>query len=75
LVDHPDQVEVHRLKGTTRFSNEGGQGDLGKIIGKQGRTARAIEPFSVQLPQNETFRVESSVISIHGVVSLNRSDY
>ncbi|PWT88282.1 MAG: RNA-binding protein [Acidobacteria bacterium] len=44
LVDHPDQVTVHEIPGEQtmvlelRVSHE----DLGKVIGKQGRTARAI---------------------------------
>lgn len=44
LVDHPDDVQVTEIEGeqTTvlelRVRNE----DLGKVIGRQGRTARAI---------------------------------
>jgi Predicted RNA-binding protein (contains KH domain) len=44
LVDHPDDVQVTEVEGeqTTvlelRVRNE----DLGKVIGRQGRTARAI---------------------------------
>ncbi len=44
LVDHPDDVQVAEVEGeqTTvlelRVRNE----DLGKVIGRQGRTARAI---------------------------------
>jgi predicted RNA-binding protein YlqC (UPF0109 family) len=44
LVDNPDAVtvtEVDREK-TTVFELRVGQGDLGKVIGKQGRTARSI---------------------------------
>jgi uncharacterized protein len=45
LVDHPDEVEVREVDG------DGGglvlelrvaPGDLGKVIGRQGRTARAL---------------------------------
>ena len=44
LVDHPDQVEVHEIEGeqTSVLELKVAKEDLGKIIGKQGRTARAI---------------------------------
>jgi len=44
LVDNPDQVEVREIEGEQssvvelRVARE----DLGKVIGKQGRTARAM---------------------------------
>jgi len=44
LVDKPDEVEVTAVTGekTTVFELRVGDGDLGKIIGKHGRTIRAI---------------------------------
>jgi predicted RNA-binding protein YlqC (UPF0109 family) len=44
LVDVPDQVEVHEIEGenTTVIELKVAKEDLGKIIGKQGRTARAV---------------------------------
>ncbi len=44
LVDSPDQVEVSEISGTrtTVYELRGGQGDLGKVIGKQGQTAKSI---------------------------------
>ncbi len=44
LVDLPDQVEVHEIEGenTTVIELKVAKEDLGKIIGKQGRTARAV---------------------------------
>jgi predicted RNA-binding protein YlqC (UPF0109 family) len=44
LVDNPDQVQVREVEGekTTVFELRVGQGDLGKVIGKHGRTARSI---------------------------------
>ncbi len=44
LVDHPDQVEVKEVEGeqTTVLELKVAQDDLGKVIGKQGRTARAL---------------------------------
>ncbi len=44
LVDNPDQVEVSEICGTrtTVYELRVGQGDLGKVIGKQGQTAKSI---------------------------------
>ncbi len=44
LVDHPDRVKVREIEGaqSTLLELRVADGDLGKVIGKQGRTARAI---------------------------------
>ncbi|MCK4396342.1 KH domain-containing protein [candidate division WOR-3 bacterium] len=44
LVDFPEMVKVQEIQGekTTVFELRVGSGDLGKIIGKEGRTAKAI---------------------------------
>jgi predicted RNA-binding protein YlqC (UPF0109 family) len=44
LVDNPDQVQVTEVDGekTTVFELRVGPGDLGKVIGKRGKTAGAI---------------------------------
>ncbi len=44
LVDHPESVVVEELQGekTTVIELKVAQEDLGKVIGKQGRTARSI---------------------------------
>ena len=44
LVDSPDQVVVHAIVGeqSTVLELKVAQSDLGKVIGKQGRTARSI---------------------------------
>src|SRR6266704_458217 len=44
LVDNPEQVSVRLIEGeqTTVFELRVAQSDLGKVIGKQGRTARSI---------------------------------
>jgi predicted RNA-binding protein YlqC (UPF0109 family) len=44
LVDLPDQVEVSEVEGeqTSVIELKVAKEDLGKIIGKQGRTARSI---------------------------------
>jgi predicted RNA-binding protein YlqC (UPF0109 family) len=44
LVDNPDSVTVEEIEGekTTVYELRVGAGDLGKVIGKHGRTARSI---------------------------------
>ena len=44
LVDKPDEVEVREIEGdvTTIFELRVAKGDLGKVIGKQGKTAFAM---------------------------------
>lgn len=44
LVDSPDEVAVREIDGdaTTVIELKVAPGDLGKVIGKQGRTARAM---------------------------------
>lgn len=44
LVDNPDEVKVSEIEGekTTVFELRVAQSDLGKVIGKQGKTARSM---------------------------------
>ncbi|MES2526873.1 MAG: KH domain-containing protein [Bdellovibrionota bacterium] len=44
LVDMPERVEVNEIEGeqTTVLELKVDKSDLGKVIGKQGRTARAL---------------------------------
>ncbi len=44
LVDKPDEVEIKEIEGdvTTILELKVAQGDLGKVIGKQGKTAHAM---------------------------------
>ena len=44
LVDHPEQVSVTEVEGgqTTVLELKVAKEDIGKVIGKQGRTARAM---------------------------------
>ncbi|MFA4901570.1 MAG: KH domain-containing protein [Desulfobaccales bacterium] len=44
LVDNPDQVQVKEIEGeqTSVIELKVAKEDLGKVIGKQGRTARAM---------------------------------
>jgi predicted RNA-binding protein YlqC (UPF0109 family) len=44
LVDKPEEVKVNEIEGekTTVYELRVSQSDLGKVIGKQGKTARAM---------------------------------
>ncbi|MFN0121867.1 MAG: KH domain-containing protein [Blastocatellia bacterium] len=44
LVDNPEEVKVREIEGSqaTTLELRVADGDLGKVIGRQGRTARAI---------------------------------
>lgn len=44
LVDHPERVQVSEIEGeqTSVIELKVAKEDLGKVIGKQGRTARAM---------------------------------
>ena len=44
LVDHPEEVSVNEIEGghTTVLELRVAKPDMGKVIGKQGRTAQAI---------------------------------
>jgi len=44
LVDEPDQVDVNEVQGeqTTVIELKVAKSDLGKVIGKEGRTARSM---------------------------------
>ncbi len=44
LVDKPNEVQVNEIDGehTAVYELRVGQGDMGKVIGKHGKTARSI---------------------------------
>ena len=62
LVDAPNGVEVKEISGehATVFELRVAQGDLGKVIGKQGRTARSIRTLlgAVGTKLNRRFSLE-----------------
>jgi len=59
LVDDPDSVEVRQIdrNGTTRLEVRFAQPDMGKVIGKQGRTVRALRSlvYAAGLKQHRRF--------------------
>ncbi len=63
LVDDPDAVQVNEVDGehVTVIELRVAQGDLGKVIGKQGRTARAMRTI---LNANATKQRKRAVLEI-----------
>ena len=55
LTDRPDEVRVieSKHKGTTLIELYVGPGDLGKVIGKQGRTAAALRTLASTAGERE----------------------
>ena len=48
LVDHPDEVRVERMErdGAVVLRLHVAEGDVGKVIGRQGRIARALRTLA-----------------------------
>ena len=64
LVDAPDEVKVHSVEReqATVLELEVAQPDLGKIIGRQGRTARAIRTILSSAGQKQRRRYILDII-------------
>lgn len=61
LVDLPEEVAVHETEGeSTVLELKVAPGDLGKVIGKQGRTARSIRTIlgAASMKQNRRCTLE-----------------
>jgi uncharacterized protein len=62
LVDIPEEVQVREVEGeqTTVLELRVAPGDLGKVIGKQGRTARSIRTLlgAAGMKLNRRFSLE-----------------
>ena len=62
LVDSPDEVAVREVEGeqVTVLELRVAPGDLGRVIGKQGRTARSIRTLlsAAGVKQNRRFTLE-----------------
>ena len=62
LVDSPDEVTVREVEGeqVTVLELRVAPGDLGRVIGKQGRTARSIRTLlaAAGVKQNRRFTLE-----------------
>jgi predicted RNA-binding protein YlqC (UPF0109 family) len=64
LVDHPDKVEVKEIVGerTVIYEVRVGEGDLGKIIGKEGRTAKAIRSIIAAAAMKQGKRAQVEIL-------------
>jgi predicted RNA-binding protein YlqC (UPF0109 family) len=64
LVDHPEQVKVTEIQGekTSVIELSVAKEDLGKIIGKQGRTARAMRTILSAASSKNNKRVVLEII-------------
>jgi len=64
LVDHPDEVEVHEeeREGITTLKLKVNPDDMGKVIGKQGRIARAIRTLVKAAAISEEKKVNVEII-------------
>jgi len=64
LVDEPDSVRVAEAErgGTTRLQLEVAPPDLGKVIGRQGRTARAMRAVLAAAAQKSRRRVQLDIL-------------
>lgn len=67
LVDHPEMVDVREVSGerTTVFELRVGEGDLGKVIGKGGQTARAIRTLLNAVSAKQSKRAVLEIIEPH----------
>ncbi|RMA93094.1 KH domain-containing protein [Hydrogenothermus marinus] len=64
LVDHPDRVEVKEIEGekTTVIELKVAPEDLGKVIGRQGRTARAIRTLLAAVARKQNKRAVLEIL-------------
>jgi uncharacterized protein len=64
LVDRPEEVDVQEVAGerTTVYELRVGDGDLGKIIGKHGRTIRAIRTILAAAATKENKRAVLEIL-------------
>ncbi|MEO0097537.1 MAG: KH domain-containing protein [candidate division WOR-3 bacterium] len=64
IVDNPDQVQLKEIAGerTVVFELRVGQGDLGKIIGKEGRTAKALRQLLAAAAMKQGKRAQLEIL-------------
>ena len=64
LVDHPDRVEVNEVEGDQSIIIElkVASDDMGKVIGKQGRIAKAIRTVVKAAAMNQKKKVVVEII-------------
>jgi predicted RNA-binding protein YlqC (UPF0109 family) len=64
LVDHPDQVQIKEIGGTHTLIIELAveKSDIGKIIGKKGKTINAIRTLLMSVASRNGLRVNLEII-------------
>ena len=64
LVDNPDKVTVdeHDDRGTTVFEVRVADGDMGKVIGRQGRIVRQIRVLMKAVAQRQGKKVSVEIL-------------
>lgn len=64
LVDHPDQVHINEVGGTNTLIIElrVEKSDIGKIIGKNGKTINAIRTLLMSVASRNGLRVNLEII-------------
>lgn len=65
LVDHPDEVRVHRVEDERSIVYElfVHPEDVGKVIGKQGRIAKALRTVVTSAAVKEPKRISVEIVS------------
>ncbi|AFC31908.1 hypothetical protein PM3016_5190 [Paenibacillus mucilaginosus 3016] len=65
LVDHPDEVRVNRTEDERSITYELSvhPDDVGKVIGKQGRIAKALRTVVTSAAVKESKRVSVEIVS------------
>jgi predicted RNA-binding protein YlqC (UPF0109 family) len=63
LVDSPDEVtvEITNENGVTRYQVHATEKEVGQVIGKQGRTARALRTILAAIAMKEKRRIELDI--------------
>ncbi|TET24040.1 MAG: KH domain-containing protein [Candidatus Stahlbacteria bacterium] len=64
LVDNPDDVQIQEIAGerTIIYELKVGEGDLGKVIGKEGRMAKAIRTILTAASMKKGKRAQLEII-------------
>lgn len=67
LVDKPEEVKIKEVGGsqTIIFELSVDQADIGKIIGKEGRTIKAIRSLLMTVANRNNLRVNLEIIEDH----------
>jgi len=63
IVDYPEKVQVRKIEGTSTviYEVKVGQEDIGKVIGKQGKTAEALRTIVQAISRKQG---KSTIVSI-----------